>query len=79
MEIPIRMNPSDPQSQQTMSYHRPISDYSKMLYDSGFLIEKIEEWTSDKESVGRAGRMENRARAEIPLFMAIKAVKKPNI
>jgi hypothetical protein len=75
MEIPIRMNPSDPQSEQTMSYHFPISDYSKMLKDAGFVIELIEEWTSDKESVGRAGRMENRSRAEIPLFMAIVARK----
>jgi ubiquinone/menaquinone biosynthesis C-methylase UbiE len=76
MEIPIRMNPSDPQSEQTMSYHFPISDYSKMLKDAGFVIELIEEWTSDKESVGRAGRMENRSRAEIPLFMAILATKR---
>jgi ubiquinone/menaquinone biosynthesis C-methylase UbiE len=76
MEIPIRMNPSDPRSQQTMSYHFPLSDYSKMLKDAGFVIDLIEEWTSDKESVGRAGRMENRSRAEIPLFMAIKAIKK---
>lgn len=76
MEIPIRMNPSDPQSAQTMSYHFPVSDYSKMLHDAGFVIDLIEEWTSDKESVGRASKMENRSRAEIPLFMAIKAIKK---
>lgn len=60
----------------TISYHYPLSDYSKMLKDAGFVIELIEEWTSDKESVGRAGRMENRSRAEIPLFMAIAAIKK---
>ena len=76
MDIPIRMNPSDPQSQQTMSYHFPISAYSKMLKDAGFLIETIEEWTSDKESAGRAAKMENRSRSEIPLFLAIKAIKK---
>jgi ubiquinone/menaquinone biosynthesis C-methylase UbiE len=76
MEIPINMNPSDRNSEKTMSYHYPLSDYSKMLKDSGFVIDLIEEWTSDKESVGRAGRMENRSRAEIPLFMAIVAVKK---
>ncbi|HKB88050.1 MAG TPA: methyltransferase domain-containing protein [Patescibacteria group bacterium] len=75
MDIPIRMNPSDPQSEQTTSYHFPLSDYSKMLKSAGFVIELIEEWTSDKESVGRAGRMENRSRNEIPLFMAIKASK----
>jgi hypothetical protein len=46
-----------------------------MLKDAGFVIDTIEEWTSDKESEGRAGKMENRSRAEIPLFMAIKAIK----
>jgi len=60
----------------TISYHFPLSAYAKMLKDAGFVIEEIEEWTSDKESEGRAARMENRGRAEIPLFLAIKAVKK---
>jgi SAM-dependent methyltransferase len=76
MEIPINMNPSDRNSPITMSYHYPISDYSKMLKDAGFVIDLIEEWTSDKESEGRVARMENRSRAEIPLFLAIRAVKK---
>lgn len=76
MEIPINMNPSDRNSEKTMSYHYPLSYYSSILNDSGFLIEKIEEWTSDKESVGRASKMENRSRAEIPLFMAILAKKR---
>lgn len=75
MEIPINMNPSDRNSPITMSYHHSITDYSKMLKEAGFVIEEIEEWTSDKESVGRAGRMENRSRSEIPLFMAIVAKK----
>jgi ubiquinone/menaquinone biosynthesis C-methylase UbiE len=76
LAIPINMNPSDKKSEVTMSYHDPLATYSRMLKEAGFLIESIEEWTSDKESVGRAGKMENRARAEIPLFMAISAVKK---
>jgi len=76
MVIPINMNPGDRNSEVTMSYHFPISDYSKMLKDAGFVIEEIEEWTSDKESEGSAARMENRSRSEIPLFLAIKAIKK---
>ena len=75
MEIPINMNPSDRNSPITMSYHYPLSDYSKMLKDAGFVIDLIEEWTSDKESEGRVARMENRSRAEIPLFIAIRAIK----
>lgn len=76
MEIPINVNPSDKNSETAMSYHFPISEYSRMLKEAGFVIELIEEWTSDKESQGRAAKMENRSRAEIPLFMAIKAVKR---
>jgi ubiquinone/menaquinone biosynthesis C-methylase UbiE len=75
MDIPININPSDRNSEVAVSYHYPLSMYSKMLKGAGFVIELIEEWTSDKESVGRAGRMENRSRAEIPLFMAIVAKK----
>lgn len=75
MDIPINMNPSDRGSEVTMSYHFPLSSYSKMLKDAGFVIELIEEWTSDKESQGKAARMENRSRSEIPLFLAIKAKK----
>lgn len=76
MNIPINMNPSDKNSKVTMSYHLPISEYSRMLKNSRFAIEAIEEWTSDKESEGRVARMENRSRSEIPLFLAIKAFKK---
>ncbi len=75
LEIPIHMNPSDRNSQMTMSYHFPVSSYSKMLKENGFVIDLIEEWTSDKESVGKASKMENRSRNEIPLFMAILAKK----
>jgi ubiquinone/menaquinone biosynthesis C-methylase UbiE len=76
MTIPIRMNPSNLNSPTTLSYHFSIGDYSKMLHEAGFVIEEIEEWTSDKESEGHAGRMENRSRSEIPLFMAIVATKR---
>lgn len=76
MNIPINMNPGDRNSKVTMSYHLPISSYSRMLKEAGFVIELIEEWTSDKESVGKASKMENRSRSEIPLFMAIFASKK---
>ncbi len=75
MQIPINMHPGDKNSPTTWSHHYSISDYSKMLNQNGFVIELIEEWTSDKESVGKAARMENRARNEFPLFMAIKARK----
>lgn len=76
LEIPINMHPGKDNSSFTWSFHRPIEDYSGMLYRNGFLIEKIEEWTSHKKSEGKAANMENRARDEFPMFMAILAVKK---
>jgi len=76
LEIPINMHPGDRNSPVTWSFHLPIEEYSRMLSENGFLIEKIEEWTSDKKSEGKAAKSENRARDEFPMFMAILAVKK---
>lgn len=76
IEIPISTNPGKgDRSKETWSFHYPISAYSEMLYDNGFVIEKIEEWVSDKTSTGGAADMENKARIEFPLFMAILARK----
>ena len=75
LKIPINMNLSDKNSAVTWSYHHSLSDYSKMLKDAGFVIEIIEEWTSDKDSKGSAARMENRGRSEFPLFLTIVAKK----
>lgn len=76
LEIPINAHPGEQGSPVTWSFHHPIEDYSTYLLKNGFLIEKIEEWTSDKKSEGTAAKMENRAREEFPMFMAILAVKK---
>lgn len=76
MSIPIDMHPgSNSRSTQTWSFHFPIQDLTTFLQRAGFVIERIEEWSSDKESVGKAAKMENRGRSEIPLFMAIRAKK----
>lgn len=75
LEIPVNMNPSDRNSEITISYHYPLSTYIGYLSNAGFLIENVEEWTSDKQSQGSAKKMEDRARSEIPLFMAIVARK----
>jgi SAM-dependent methyltransferase len=76
LEIPINMHPGDRNSPVTWSFHLPIEEYSKMLVESEFLIEKIEEWTAEKQSVGKMAKAENRARDEFPMFMAILAVRK---
>lgn len=76
LEIPINMHPGARDTSVTWTYHQPVSYYAGILKNSGFVIETIQEWTSDKISEGKAARMENRGRSEIPLFMAIKAVKR---
>jgi SAM-dependent methyltransferase len=74
LKIPIRTNPGQGEkSASTWSYHFPLSHYAGLLSENGFVIERLEEWTSDRQSVGRWAKMENRARMEFPLFMAILA------
>jgi SAM-dependent methyltransferase len=76
MKIPIEMHPGERNSTLTWSFHHSLHDYSEMLNAAGFVIAAIEEWTSTKESVGSAAKMENRARSEFPLFLTILAQKK---
>jgi ubiquinone/menaquinone biosynthesis C-methylase UbiE len=71
-KIPIQTHPGKG-SETTLSFHHPLSDYSKWLFEAGFKIELIEEWCSDKVSTGAAARWENRARKEFPLFLTILA------
>lgn len=76
LKIPIQTHPSQgKQSETTWSFHRPLSSYTHLLSQSGFLIEKLEEWVSDKISTGARAKMENRSRKNFPLFLALKAVK----
>lgn len=58
----------------TVSFHRPLQDYVQALDQAGFAITALEEWTSHRQSQpGARAKAENRARHEIPLFMAIRA------
>ena len=76
MKIPIQMHPGKgKESPTSLSFHHPLSHYVRWLYEAGFVIECLEEWCSDKVSVGGAAKMENQSRAEFPLFLAIRAKK----
>ncbi len=76
MKIPIQTNPGHGEkSEETLSYHLPLSQYTALLKQAGFVIDQIEEWCSDKRSVGRTAAMENRSRQEFPLFLTIVARK----
>ncbi len=76
LEIPITAHPGQKASAVTWSFHQPLSFYADILHQHGFVIAQIQEWSSDKVSVGKAAKMENRSRAEFPLFLALLAMRK---
>ena len=75
----IIMNPGEVQSgaapKTTWTFHRPMQAYVSGLARNGFAIEQLEEWPSMRRSKGTHPRVkeENRARREIPLFLAIRS------
>lgn len=75
-KIPIQTNPGKGSaSASTMSYHHSLSDYFMWLNKAGFAVAKMEEWISDKKSEGARAKIEDRARKEFPLFLALLAIK----
>ena len=74
----ITMNPgsasSGAEAVTTTTFHRPISEYVRALAGAGFVLEDLEEWTRPRESEpGPRADEENRARTEIPMFLAFRA------
>jgi len=76
-KIKIDMTPgSFKDKKYTVSFHRPLQLYVKLLSKAGFAITRLEEWESHKESgKGTRQKSENKARKEIPLFMCLETVK----
>jgi SAM-dependent methyltransferase len=73
---PIVAKPGSDPGTYTWTFHKPIEAYVKSLRNAGLLIDAIEEWPSHKTSQpGPRAAAENTARKEIPMFMAIRAVK----
>lgn len=72
--IPIQTAPSKgDKSETTFSFHYPLSSYVSMLSKNQLAITNLEEWCSDKKSEGGRAKMEDKARKEFPLFLAILA------
>lgn len=75
-EIPIKTHPSkDEKSEILFSYHFPLSSYFNWLSENKLKVENIFELISNKNSYGKNAKMENKARKEIPLFLALIAKK----
>lgn len=75
-KTPIVTHPGSAPDQYTWTFHKPIEQYIRALRNAGLLIDAMEEWASHKTSEpGPRAVAENIARKEIPMFMAIRAVK----
>lgn len=77
LKVPIATHPGRSASPDTWSFHDPLSGLLAPLFHYGFAVDALEEWCSDKKSEGGAAKWENRAREEIPLFMALRCRKWP--
>lgn len=74
--VKIQMHPGDNPYQHTITFHRPLQLYFKMLHRNRFCVSRLEEWISHRRSqVGPRAAAEDRARKEIPLFLAIEATR----
>lgn len=76
LKIPIQTHPGKKgDASTTYSFHHPLSHYISWLSDANLFVSSMQEWCSDKQSEGGKARMENRARKEFPLFLALYANK----
>jgi len=75
-KIEIQMHPGDKPSEKTISFHRPLQFYFKLLGKNGFAVDRLEEWNSHKKSQpGPRAKAEDKIRKEIPIFMFLEAIK----
>lgn len=71
-EIPIRMHPGQKNSEDTVSFHRSLSEMLETAFKAGFVLSGMEEWCSNRKSApGPRAKAEDRARNEFPLFAAL--------
>jgi ubiquinone/menaquinone biosynthesis C-methylase UbiE len=72
----ILMCPGSDPKVKTVSFHRPLQYFFKAFSKAGFTVTRLEEWNSTKKSQpGPRAQAENRARKEIPLFIALECRK----
>jgi ubiquinone/menaquinone biosynthesis C-methylase UbiE len=75
-KTPIVAHPGKSAQTYTWTFHKPLEAYVKAARNAGLLIDALEEWPSHKHSTsGPRAAAENRAREEIPLFLALRAVR----
>jgi hypothetical protein len=76
MRQPVQMHPGAAPDITTWTFPRPLQDDGAALGRAGLAVETLEEWVSPRASVsGPRAKEENRIRAEIPMFLALRAVR----
>ena len=69
----IDMHPGQKKSAKTVSFHRSLQWYFKILRKNGFAVAKLEEWISHREPTrGPRFAAEDKARKEFPLFLFLE-------
>ena len=77
---PIVTHPGKTPDVYTWTFHKPIEAYVKALRNARLLIDALEEWPSHKtSSAGPRAAAENASRKEIPMFLALRAIKVPAV
>lgn len=75
-KTPIVTHPGKRDGAYTWSFHKPLQAYVRALRQSSLLIDALEEWpTHRRASSGPRAAAENRAFEEIPMFLALRAVR----
>lgn len=75
-KTPIVAHPGKSPDTYTWTFHKPLEAYVKAARNAGLFIDALEEWPSHKtSSSGPRAAAENRAREEIPLFLALRALR----
>jgi ubiquinone/menaquinone biosynthesis C-methylase UbiE len=75
-KAPIVAHPGQKTGEYTWTFHEPMQAYVRAARNAGLLIDALEEWASHKQSSsGPRAAAENRARKEIPMFLAMRAIK----
>lgn len=73
----ILMHPGQAEnSEKTVSFHRPLQHYFKLIANAGLAVTRLEEWISHKSSeTGPRKIAEDQARHEFPLFLCLEIKK----
>lgn len=75
-KVKIQMRPGADPNVRTITFHRPLQLYFKLLRKAGLCVTRLEEWISHRQSQsGPRAAAEDRARKEIPLFLLLQAAK----